>query len=63
MRIFWVWRERNQQLNQLKKGQHRGIEDLLKSSPMFLFFYFNEIEDVSSYTKETPKMAKNVRLY
>ena len=42
----------------LKKGQHRGIEDLIKCSPIFLLFYFDEIEGVSRSTKQYVKNGR-----
>ena len=41
-----------------KKVQHRGIEGFLKCFPMFLFFYFNEIEGVLCYTVWDPENGK-----
>ena len=35
----------------IKKGKHRGIKDLMKCAPMFLVFYFDEIEGISRFTK------------
>ena len=54
MRKTFVRREQNQQLDRLKKGRHRVIEDLLKCAPMFLLFYFCEIEGVSRYIERYP---------
>ena len=60
---FFVRREQKQQLQQLKKDRHRGIKKLLNCAPIFLFFYFDEIEFFCVTQNETPKMAKNGRLY
>ena len=35
----------------LKKVQHKGIEYLLSCELTFLFFFNNEIESISRYTK------------
>ena len=53
MRKFLCYANRSNNSINLKKMRHRGIEDLLNYSHMFLFFYFYEIEDVFRYTCRT----------
>ena len=37
--FFWYDTKRTNNYINLKKGQHRGIEDLLKCAPTFLFLF------------------------
>ena len=56
MGTFFVWREWNQQLHQLKKGLHRQIEDFLDWYPFFSLSI--ELKAFCVTQIETPKMAK-----
>ena len=52
-RKHFVRHKTNQQLHQLKKND-MGNRILAEILPIFLFFYFDEIEGLSRYTKRDP---------
>ena len=54
--------ERNQKIHKLKKRQQRGIGDLLKCDPMFLFFITIKLKTFRVTQNETPKTVKNTCL-
>ena len=62
-RGFFLQREWNQPLHQIKKGQHIGIEDFLHCAPTFLLFISIKLKAFRVTQNDTPKMIKNVRLY
>ena len=58
MRIFNAVQTEPKTLLIFKKGRHRGIEDLLKCAPMFLFFILMKLKAFCVTQNDTPKIVK-----